>query len=247
MTFNSIMGLLSSIALFAPIAVIVWLRLTAYKTFPALLIYYVIIFTYNIITENYIHVDEQVVYYLGLVNNLLDAPLMMTFLLYFSPSVKYNHRLKFLIIAFVVFEAIILTVFGLNIQAITIILGPGLILTTFLCVLVFIRQTKIAIINLKALGRSMIAAALCFVYGCYGLIYVLFYLNNSPNVEDTFLVYYWASLISASLLSAGLIVEFKRIFKLHELKRTRQELSSVYSEDKSPRGIQKVKLDFEVE
>ena len=247
MSFNSIMGLLSSIALFAPIAVIVWLRLTAYKTFPALLIYYIIIFSYNIITENYVHIDEQVIYYLGLVNNLLDAPLMMTFLLYFSPSVKYSRRLKFLIIAFVVFEAIILTVFGLNIQAITIILGPGLILTTVLCVLVFIRQTKIAIINLKALGRSMIAAALCFVYGCYGLIYVLFYLNNSPNVEDTFLVYYWASLISASLLSAGLIVEFKRIFKLHELKRTRQELSSVYSEDKSPRGRIKVKLDFEVE
>jgi hypothetical protein len=93
----------------------------------------------------------------------------------------------------------------------------------------------------------MISAALCFVYGCYGLIYALFYLNNSPNVEDTFLVYYWASLISATLLSAGLIVECKRILKLHELKKTRKELSHVYSEDKSPRGIKKIKLDFEVE
>lgn len=247
MTWNTTMGLLSSIALFAPIAVIVWLRLTAFKTFPALLIYYIIIFSYNIFTEEYIHIDPQVVYYMGLVNNLLDAPLMMTFLLYFSPSVKFSHRLKFLIIAFLIFEAIILTVFGLNINAITIILGPGLILTTSLCVLVFIRQTKIAIVNLKALGRSMIAAALCFAYGCYGLIYVLFYLNNSPNVEDTFLVYYWASLISATLLSSGVLIEYKRILKLHELKRTRQELSSVYSQDKSPMIISKVKLDFEVE
>ena len=49
---------------------------------------------------------------MGLVNNLLDAPLMMTFLLYFSPSTMFS-RLKFLIIVFVVFEAIILTVFGL--------------------------------------------------------------------------------------------------------------------------------------
>jgi len=247
MTWNSIMGLLSSIALFAPIAVIVWLRLTAYKTFPALLIYYIIIFSYNIFTENYIHIDDRVVYYMGLVNNLLDAPLMMTFLLYFSPSTMFSRRLKFLIIVFVVFEAIILTVFGLNVGAITIILGPGLVLTTILCVLVFIRQTKIAIINLKALGRTMISAALCFGYGCYGLIYVLFYLNNSPNVEDTFLVYYWASLISASVLSAGLIVEYKRIVKLHELKNTRRELSSLYSDDKSPRVVKKVKLDFEVE
>ncbi len=247
MTWNSIMGLISSIALFAPIALIILLRLTTYKTFPALLIYYIIIFSYNIFTENYIRIDPQIVYYLGLVNNLLDAPLMMTFLLYFAPSTNFARRLKFLIIAFMVFEAIILTVFGLNIYAITIILGPGLILTAGLCVIVFIRQTKIAIINIKALGRSMIAAALCFVYGCYGLIYALFYLSSSPNVEDTFLVYYWASLISASVLSAGLIVEFKRIYKLHELKKTRKELSSIYSNDKSSQGIKNVKLDFEVE
>ena len=247
MTWNTTMGLLSSIALFAPIAVMVWLRLTAYKTFPALLAYYILIFSYNIFTEDYVHIDAQLVYYLGLINNLLDAPLMMTFLLYFSPSIKFTHRLKLLIIAFLIFEAIILTVFGLNVNSITIILGPGLILTTALCVIVFIRQTKIAIVNQKALGRSMIAAALCFAYGCYGLIYVLFYLSNSPNVEDTFLVYYWASFISATLLSGGVIVEYRRILKLHELKRTRQELSSVYSEDRNPMIIRKVKLDFEVE
>lgn len=247
MTWNSIMGLLSSIALFAPIAVIVVLRLSTYKTFPALLIYYIITFFYNIFTEDYMHIDPQIVYYFGLVNNLLDAPLMMTFLLYFAPSTNFARRIKFLIIAFLVFEAIILTVFGLNIYAITIILGPGLALTAIVCAVVFVRQTKIAIINIKALGRSMVAAALCFVYGCYGLIYALFYLNSSPNVEDTFLIYYWASLISASLLSAGLIVECKRISKLHELKKTRKELSSIYSADKSPRGIQNVKLDFEVE
>jgi hypothetical protein len=247
MTWNSVMGLLSTVALFIPIAVILKFRLATYKTFPALLAYYLIIFSYNLFTENYISADPRFVYYLGLSNNLLDAPLMLTFLIYFSPSALFGKRLKRLILLFVVFELIVISIVGFNIKAITIILGPGLVLTAAVCVMIFIRQTKIAIVNPKALGRSMMAAALSFVYGCYGMIYILFYLNSSPDLDDTLLVYYWASLISATLLSAGLLVEFRRINKLNELKTTRKELLHIYSNDQKPAITNRVRLEFEQE
>ena len=51
MTWNSIMGFISSVALFLPILLILFFRLGGYRTFPALLIYYVIVFTFNLLTE----------------------------------------------------------------------------------------------------------------------------------------------------------------------------------------------------
>jgi len=242
------MGLLSSVALFLPIVAILALRLATYKTFPALFFYYIFAFTYNLFTENYINANSQVVYVLGLSNNLLDAPLMLSFLSYFSPSQTHTKRIRWLILFFMIFEIIVISISGFNVSAITIILGPGLLITTGLCLMVFIRQTKITITHRKAIGRSLISAALLFAYGCYGIIYLLFYIYDSQNVEDTFLIYFLVTTLSSSLLTAGIIAEYRRIKKLHELKTTRKELSYIYSTDKSTKvSRKKVMLDFDAE
>jgi hypothetical protein len=248
MTWNSVMGLLSSIALFLPIVAIFALRLATYKTFPALFFYYILAFAYNLLTENYVNANSQVVYVLGLSNNLLDAPLMLGFLTYFSPSPVYTKRIQWLISLFVIFEIVVISITGFNVSAITIILGPGLILTTGACLMIFIRQTKITITHRKAMGRSLISASLLFAYGCYGIIYLLFYIYDSRNAEDSFLIYFLVTTLSSSFLTAGIIAEHRRIKKLHELKTTRKELSYVYSSDKGVKvSRKKVMLDFDAE
>ena len=80
MTWISTIGLISSVALFFPALIILALRLSGYRTFPALMIYYLIVFTYNLLTLKYITPGEEITHYWGIANNLLDAPLMLTFL-----------------------------------------------------------------------------------------------------------------------------------------------------------------------
>jgi hypothetical protein len=242
------MGLLSSVALSLPVIAILALRLATYKTFPALLFYYLIVFIYNLFTERYISADPMFVQNWGLMNNLLDAPLMLTFLLYFSTSAAFTKRLRWSIALFVLFEAIVISIVGFNIAAITIILGPGLLLTIALCTIIFIRQTKITISHKKAPGKALISTALLFAYGCYSFIYLLFYIYDSPNVEDTFLIYFLVTTFSSVLLAVGIVSEYRRICRLNELRITRKELSNVYSSDtRSVPLARKVMLDFDRE
>lgn len=248
MTWNSAMGLVSSVALLCPIIVILVLRLGSYSTFPALLAYYTSVFIYNLFTEGYITVNPEVMKFWGLANNFLDAPLMLTFLIYFSTSPAFTKRIKLLIGVFILFEAIVAVVVGFNTNAVTIILGPDILVMIVLFLYFFIRHTKIAITNRKAFGKAMIAASLLFAYGCFGIIYLMYYVFKTPFVEDTFLIYFLVATISSLLVTTGIYIEEKRIRKLNELRLTRRELSDIYGHEKKTVPLKRtVMLDFDRE
>lgn len=247
MTWNSVMGFISSFALFLPIFFIVALRLSGYKSFPALLVYYASVFIYNLLTEGYIHAPLDAIRYWGLGNNLLDVPLMLMFLTYYSTSPVFTRRMKITILAFLLFEITILLIKGFNVEALTIIMGPGLLLVLGLCLSLFIRQTKITILHRKAIGKALIAAALLFAYGCYTIIYLMYYVFKTPHVADTFLVYFLVVTFSSLLMCAGIIIERKRVQKLNELKTTRKELSAMYDDTKIAAPKRAAMLDFDRE
>jgi hypothetical protein len=255
MTWNSIMGLMSTLALFLPVFFIFVFRLSTYRSFTALFIYYISVFIYNLLTENYITASSEVVYYWGITNNLLDVPLMLYFLTYFSGSKKFLQRMHSVVLSFLVWEAVILMIKGFNVGAITIILAPGLPLVFGYCLYFFSRQVKLAIVHRKAAGKAMIVSGLLFAYGCYAIIYLMYYVfkaqldaNNQVKpqyVEDTFLVYFMVTFLSSLLISAGIFIERKRIHKLVELKITRKELSAIYPETKRTTPFRTVLLDFD--
>jgi hypothetical protein len=248
MTWNSVMGIISSIALFCPVLFVLALRLAAYSTFPALIVYYASMLIYNLMTEGYITVAPDVVRYWGMTNNLLDTPLMLFFLIHFSTSASFTRRIKILMVAFVLFEGLVVALKGFNREAITVILGPGILIILGLCVYFFIRQAKIAITHQKGTGKALIAAALLFAYGCFAIIYLMYYVFETPFIDDTFLVYFWVVTFSSLLLSAGLFAEEKRIRKLNELKTTRRELSDIYAGEKKAVPRRKTAmLDFDRE
>lgn len=245
MTWNSVMGFVSSFALFLPIALILALRLYNYKSFPALVVYYSSVFIYNLMTEGYIPMSKQIIYNWGLINNLLDAPLMMLFLTYFSPSVIFSKRLKTTAIAFVLFEIVVVVFRGLNVESITIILGPGIIMIAALCLHFFVRHAKMAVEHGKSTGKALIAGSLLFAYGCFGLIYLMYYVFKTPHVADTFLVYFMAATVSALMMSAGIIYERKLIKKIKEVQITRRELSEIYKDTKMAAPVRTAMLDFD--
>jgi hypothetical protein len=249
MNWNSTMGLISTIALFLPIVLILALRLGTYRSFPALLFYYVSVFVYNLFTVGYIHGGADMVHYWGLSNNLLDTPLMLSFLTYFSTSAAFTRKMNWGILGFVVFEIIVITIKGLNIDATTIIMAPGLIAVIAFCLYFFVRQSRITIVHRKASGKALITAALVFAYGCYSIIYLLYYVLKTKEVENTFLIYFLVTTISSLLLCTGILIERKRVLKLNELKIARKELSDVYKESttKTAPSLKTAILDFDQE
>jgi hypothetical protein len=228
MTLFNVVGLVSSIALFLPIIILLSFRLAWYKSFPALLIYYFLVAGQSFLALDFMKTDKGLVYNFGVLNNFLDAPLMLAFMTYFSKTALFRKRMKRIIPVFVLLELIVITIYGFNIDAAIIVMGPGLLLVLAFSLLFFIHQTKITVVYQKAAGKAMIAASLLFAYGGYSFIYVVYYLIKTPHKADTLIVYYLVTIFSSILMATGIFFERKRVQQLAEIKITREELKTIY-------------------
>ena len=245
MNWFNVVGMIATFSLFLPVIIILVFRLAWYKSFPALLVYYVITFGYNLFALGYFKIDKVFMGYYGTLNNLLDAPLMLSFMTYFSQTALFRKKMKLLIPVFLLFETIVIAIYGFNTNATIIVLGPGLVLVLCFSLLFFIHQAKITIVHQKAAGKALIAASLLFAYGGYSFIYVVYYLLKTPYKTDTFLVYYLISIFSSLLISAGIIFERKRVKELMELQTARKELKVIYGRaEETKRALSKKEPRF---
>lgn len=229
MNWNHMMGYLSTLALFIPVALTITFKLYKCRSLLALMIYYLLAFGYNLLSEHIIVLPDSTVSNLGLVNNLLDAPLTLIYLLYFARSKFMKKGILYFLALMIIFEVVVVSVFGLSFKAITIIMGPGITGILFFSLRFFVQQIKTAVQNSKAMGKALMISSTLFSYGCFTLLYLLYYVFETPYVEDSFLVYFFVATFASLILSIGLVVERKRFQKLKELLVTRKELRMLYS------------------
>jgi hypothetical protein len=138
MTLFDLMGLLSTLALALPIIFLVLTRLAWYKSFPALMGYSAIMLAHNLTSLGYIHASRQFIHYQGLINNLLDVPLMLCFMTYFSQTAAYRKSLLIILGVYMAFELAVTLMLGLNRQSSTVIMAPGLVITLLLSCVFFL-------------------------------------------------------------------------------------------------------------
>ena len=233
MNWKEMMGFISTIIFLVPVLTIVLLRLNRFKCFLAAGIYYFLGFCTSLLKEGYLHTPKEFNKVFEIGYNFLDMPLMFVFLAYFSTSIDLGKKIRIAVLAFLAFELAIILVFGYNIKALTIIMAPGLTAVLLFSATFFVRQIKITIQHQRATGKALMLSSLLFAYGCYAIIYIMYYLLRTQYVSDVFVMYFIVTTLSAIILSVGMIVENKRLKKLKELKLVRKELSMVYGNSTS--------------
>lgn len=190
----------------------------------ALLVYYILTTLYNMMYLNLLPLPGGFRSAFGMFTNYLDAPLMMTALLFFCPNKQKQNKVYLLGAAFIAYEAVITIMYGFKSEAVVYILGPGIFLILAYSGFLFVRQVKFTIIHGKNTGRTLMLASILFVYACYSLIYYFFYIQKTNFIADTYLLYFLASTFSSILMCIGLVLANKRLKKLDDLKITRKEL-----------------------
>lgn len=233
MTLFSVLGLISTIAMSLPIVLLLVLRLSFYKSFPALLFYYLFIFSYNFLNLGYIKVDRDITFYHGTLSNLLDAPLILLFLTYFSRTALFRKKLVIATVAFVAFEIVVLIIYGFTIKATTVILAPGLLTVLALSIIFFIHQVKIAVVYHKAFGKAIMIASILFAYAGYSFVYAVYYLIETPYKSDANIIFYLITILTSLSMAIGIYAEQKRVKQLAELQTTREELKAIYGEEET--------------
>jgi len=234
MNWHDAIGILSTLALFTPVFIIVVTKLIRYKQYFPLFIYCLLAFGFNLMTEHLVSVPKSIERFYGITNNLTDMPLMLGFLLFQISSSVQRKRIKILLGAFIVFEIVLIFMYGITVKTITLTMGPGLVIVFGYSLYYFVYTVKRSFIHDKFVGKAIIASALTFAYGCFIILYLMHYVLNLKDISNLFLVYYFVTIIYCLILSVGLNIEGKRKRKLHELLITRKELMSFFSDEKKP-------------
>lgn len=231
MNIFSVAGITATIVLLVPIVLLITMKLSLYRSFPALLFYYIIVFTDSLLIQNIIPASKEFRIFFGNFCNFMDGPLILIFLTYFSRTAAFRKKLLMLTGCFIVFEIIIIAIYGFNTNSTVIILGVDMVLVIGLAVLFFIQQVKLAVSNYKAIGKAIIIASVLFAYFGYCFIYFAFYVFETSYINDVHLILYIINIISASAISVGIVVEQKRVRQLTELLTVRKELKEIYAKE----------------
>ena len=233
MSFYSILGIISAIAFFLPAFVILSSRLLINISLLALVLYFLLVMTHNLMAANILLVSKEAQTKFGVINNYLDVPLMLTGMLMFCTE-KWKQRIVVSsIICFCAFELIIFFQHQLQPISSKYIMGPGIVLILFYSLYLFINNIKNTIVQGKGVGKTLMITSILFAYGCYFLVYLFAYIQRTSDRQDVFIIYYLASIIFSVLMAAGLIWVKKRLREIKEVQTTRKELSVFFQNNYS--------------
>lgn len=222
---NNVAGLISTIALLVPILLILWYKLYYNTSLLALLFSYAFSFVYNLMTLKLLTVTTGVKKVFSVASNYLDVPLMLLALLFFCVDGARKKIIYITLAAYLLYEAVILFYFRLQPDSSTYVLGPGTLIILTYSIYFFKHYGKITIVHGKSVGKTFMLVSLLFSYGCFAIIYFLYYIQRTPAVADVFLIYYIVTFIAAVLMIIGLVWVCKRTRQIEEIQLARKELA----------------------
>src|SRR6476620_8037231 len=107
MNWNTIFGIICIVALSFPVAVILYNKFYTNRSLAAILIYFSMTASYNLISLSVFPVPEAFQTYYAILNNYLDVPLMLVALLFFCPGKQKQRFVHVLIASFIGYEIVI--------------------------------------------------------------------------------------------------------------------------------------------
>src|SRR2546421_6625852 len=179
------------------------------SAFIALSVYFLSTFLYNFLLIAFPNFPKETRRYIGVVTNIIDAPLMLVFLLQFTENLEIKKLIKRCLVAFLLFEFVIILLYGFSIKSISIFSGPGILMILCFACYFFSRCVRITIVQKLDIGKTMMISGILFAYAVYFMVYLFYYVLQTPNKADALFIYFLASIISSILVSSGLICEKK--------------------------------------
>lgn len=172
--------------------------------FLALAFYMIQIILLNLATLKAIALPQKATTYIGIFNNLLDAPLMLVFLSYFATSDKTKRWMRITLITYIAFEILLWILLGMSNKTLTMIIGPGLFIVTSYAIYFFVDLMRKSNFKRKDVGLSFMSGGLVFTYLCFLFIYVIFYIMKSPHIKDIYTIYHISFIIWCATLIVGI-------------------------------------------
>lgn len=236
MNGNDIMGIFSSIVTVVPLLFIVVYRLVSYQTFPALGIYFLLTLFFNLCSIGFIPLNTAFREWCYVTNNLFDNLLMLLFLTYMPSSKRFKRVIAISFAVCLAYTAVMISVHGYNRHTTLYTIAPAHFLCLVFTAILTWQHIRVAVHRQRSTGKAFMSASLLFGFGCYTMLYIIFFLVKGTSPADALIIYFMASLLSSGFFAVGLFFEAGRVRRLRELQITRRELNMIYGQQPMKRA-----------
>ena len=199
---NPYISLIAIILCFIPFGLLFWKRMNKEKVFLLVCIYWSITGLINM--PQYLptaYKSAKLEENITLIDNMLDTPLMILIFYYTSEGFMKN-LLRWFLLGFVVFEAIMIFWKGHNYDSNTVIIGVGTILTFGYSLWRLAQYFQKMEHNDLENTIVFVYASYVFYFGIFLIIWVFNYLNFRKETVSENLFLYYLSIILATLVTS---------------------------------------------
>ncbi|WP_336517285.1 hypothetical protein [Pollutibacter soli] len=197
---------LTTVILFLPLLAIVYKRKLWHYSFIAAVFCLTLTIFSSLFTSGRIKTSDDIIYIINILNSLVQPPLILMFLIYFSENEQMRKSLRLTVIILLVTGILILIRKDIQDAAIPVIIGLGLLLVDIFSIYFFIQKIKESVTAKTETGKAFMVSGIVFSYFCYSFIFIATYFFRSNNHEDLFVLYEISTAILALLIFAGILL-----------------------------------------
>lgn len=188
----------------APFLMVIWKKLQYERTYTLIAIYWLLtglLNQYNWVSDSQnFHLQAQLMF----IRNLLGIHFVLIIFLISSRDGK-RKSIFYSLLAFILFEMLMMIWNGLDNESNIIIIGLGSLLVLVYSIIGLVEYMKEMEHSRFENAMAFVNAAFLFAYGGTTMIYILNYLNiAATNDPDEFFLYYVGLLLSSLLTCFGL-------------------------------------------
>ena len=207
---DDILAVLSTLVLLLPMAAIAFRRSMWHACFGALAVYYFQFFVFSLFTNEYLSASGGVLELVKFSHVFIDLPLVLLFMQYFTENRRTRTWIRAGLLAWVLLGIVLTVTMGLSFRMIPYLMGPGLLLAAIISMAFFVKYLKSGIHHRWETGKAFMAGSLVFLYGSYLVIFFIQFVMDLRDEEEIYLLFQLTTILSALLMTIGLLLNRKR-------------------------------------
>jgi len=201
---NSTLQLISALIVLLPVAIIFIKQKGSNRYFLSLAAANMMFFISTSLLNNYVALPEKTSVWISMLANVLQAPLTLIFLLYFTENNKITKGIKNSLAAILGISVVAIGITSFNEQTTLSLMTLGTIPVFLFGSVLFIQHVKSSVYHQKGTNKAFILSAIVFAYGSYMLLLTLNVISPEKHSSDIRSLFGLITIISAAFASISI-------------------------------------------
>ena len=201
---NSTLQLTSALIVLLPVAIIFIKQKGSNRYFLSLAAANMMFFISTSLLNNYVALPEKTSVWISMLANVLQAPLTLIFLLYFTENNKITKGIKVSLASILGISVVAMGLSSFNEQATLNLMTLGTIPVFLFGSVLFIQYVKSSVYQQKGTNKAFILSAIVFAYGSYMLLLTLNLISPEKHASDIRSLFGLITIISTAFASISI-------------------------------------------